>query len=191
MHCSLYNISTASSLRGLQSKRPLDLRSFPLPHAFQKSVYSEVIAGMQHNNHGGVIHACPICLCFIKVNVCAPSNVYFSTIATYISSCSFMYLCYFCYRDACLKSQRVARGSEDLTQHTIFYMKTEETFNILKNLIKVIFYRKKCIPSQFLASLVFYSNKIFVFSAETKRLKYQPEQILDTAMYNSVILYQR
>jgi len=36
---------------------------------------------------------CPICFCFYKVNVLAPSNVYISTAATYVSSSSFEYLC--------------------------------------------------------------------------------------------------
>jgi len=40
---------------------------------------------------------CPLCLCFIKVNVLTPSSVYVSTAATYISSYSFMYLCVPCH----------------------------------------------------------------------------------------------
>jgi len=36
---------------------------------------------------------CPICLCFIKVNILAPSSVYFSTTATYIYSWLRMFVC--------------------------------------------------------------------------------------------------
>jgi len=35
-----------------------------------------------------------LCLCFIKVIVLAASSACFSTAATYLSSCSFMYLCF-------------------------------------------------------------------------------------------------
>jgi len=35
----------------------LVLRSFPLPHAFYKSMYLEVIAVLHYNKHDYVVHA--------------------------------------------------------------------------------------------------------------------------------------
>jgi len=34
-----------------------------IPHAFYKSVYFEVIAGLHHNSHDDVIHACVLKAC--------------------------------------------------------------------------------------------------------------------------------
>jgi len=48
------------------------------------------------------------CLDFIKIIVLAPSSVYLSTTATYLSSCSFMYLCVPCYCHVCLSLLRYA-----------------------------------------------------------------------------------
>jgi len=61
--------------------------------------------------------------CFIKANVLAPSNVYFSTTATYIS-CSFMYLCVSCYCDACLSLVRCVweRRHYTITENTSLFM---------------------------------------------------------------------
>jgi len=55
----------------------LVLRSLPPPHAFYKSMYLEVIAVLHYNQHDDVVHCiCLKNLCFIKVNVFAPSCVY-------------------------------------------------------------------------------------------------------------------
>jgi len=85
----------------------LVLRSLPLPQAFYKSVYVErsksspdYIVMIMMTSFMRVSYM----LVFHHKNVCALLSVYFSTIATYISSCSFMYLCFPCYCDACLKS---------------------------------------------------------------------------------------
>ena len=61
---------------GLQPKWPLVLPSLPLPHAFYKSMYLEVIAVLHYNKHDDVVHACLKNLCFIKVNVFTPSCVH-------------------------------------------------------------------------------------------------------------------
>ena len=86
IHCSLYTES--SFVYGcLQPKWPLVLRSLQLPHAFYTSMYLEIIAVLQYNNHDGVFHACALksvwkSLYFIKVQplavrvALAPSSVY-------------------------------------------------------------------------------------------------------------------
>jgi len=75
----------------------------------------EVIAALQYNNRDDVIDACVLYLCFIKVNVLAPSSVYFSTTATYVSFCSFMHLCVlfssFCFGDARTSINKLQSGS--------------------------------------------------------------------------------
>jgi len=55
--------SPIQHLGGQQPKWPLVLHSFPLPHAFNKSMYLEVIAVLHYNNHDGVIHACALKAC--------------------------------------------------------------------------------------------------------------------------------
>jgi len=52
------------------------LRSLPLPHALYQSIYLEVIEVQYYNHHDGVIHACVISLCFIKLNPLTPLGVY-------------------------------------------------------------------------------------------------------------------
>jgi len=66
----------------------------------------EVIAVLYYKNHDGAIRACDLyynhiyIYMFIKVIVLAPLSVWFST-TTYLSSCSFLYLCVPCYCCAC------------------------------------------------------------------------------------------
>jgi len=61
IHCSLYTIS--SFVLGGSTAYPWSLRSLPLPYAFYKSMYLEVIAKLHFNNHDGVIHACVLKAC--------------------------------------------------------------------------------------------------------------------------------
>jgi len=51
-------------------------------------------------------------LCFIKVIVLAPSSVWFSTTATYLSTCFFTYFCVPCYCHACYKPFYVPRATK-------------------------------------------------------------------------------
>ena len=46
-----------SPLGGLQPRWPLVLRSLSLPHALYRSMYLEVIAVLQYNEHDDVVHA--------------------------------------------------------------------------------------------------------------------------------------
>jgi len=62
---------------------------------FHVVVCSLLLRYMLESSAFYLYHICM--LCFIKVNVLAPSSVCFSIIATHLSSCSFMYLCVPCY----------------------------------------------------------------------------------------------
>jgi len=59
---SLYT-TTASSLKDLQPKWPLVLRSLPFPHGSSKMMYLEVIAVLRYNIHDGFIYACVLKAC--------------------------------------------------------------------------------------------------------------------------------
>ena len=101
-----FTLKVVSSLGGLQPKWTLDLRSLPLPMHFihrwtwKSSQYVMMIIMMAS--------FMPVSykLVFLqsKCIVIAPSSVYSSTIATYISSSSFMYLCVPYRCDVCLTS---------------------------------------------------------------------------------------
>jgi len=80
----------------------------------------EAIAVLHNDNHDSVIQACVLySLRFIKVNVLAPSSVYFSTTVTYISSCSFMHLRGFSLLLRCmLKSSASHVRVKTFTTHT-------------------------------------------------------------------------
>jgi len=79
----------------------------PTSHALCKSVGLGVIAAlyfttmMAPSMRVTFTGTTDICLCFIKAIDLAPSSVCYSTSATYLSSCSFMYLCVPCYCHAC------------------------------------------------------------------------------------------
>jgi len=82
----------------------LVLRSLQLLHAFYTSMFLEVIAVLHYNNHDGVIHACVLKACISsKYSKCisAIKRILYTT-EMYISSSSFVYLCFFSLScDAC------------------------------------------------------------------------------------------
>jgi len=81
---------------GLQPRWPLVLRGLQLPHAFYTSMYLEVIAVLYYNNYDGDNHACVLKAC-ISSKYCkcisAIKRILYTT-AMYISSSSFVYLCF-------------------------------------------------------------------------------------------------
>ena len=79
-------------------------------------MYLGVIAVLHYNNNDGVIHACVIIACiWSKYSKCisAIKRILYTT-AMYISSSSFMYLCFPLYCDAYLKSSALRVGVKTL-----------------------------------------------------------------------------
>ena len=86
-------------------------------------MYLEVIGVLHYNNHDGVIHVCVLKACVSsKYSKCiSVIKRILYTIAMYISSSSFVYLCLFLFTAMHVKSLAlcVACGSEDVTHNTI------------------------------------------------------------------------
>jgi len=79
-------------------------------------MYLEVIAVLHYNNYDGDIHACVLKACVSsKYSKCtsAIKRVLYTT-AMYISSSSFVYLCFSLFCDACLKSSVLHVGVKTL-----------------------------------------------------------------------------
>ena len=92
-----FTLKAASSLGGLQPRWPFVLRSLQFPHAFYTLMYLEVISVLRYNNHDGVIHVCVLKGCISSMYskcISAIKRILYTT-AMYISSSSFVYLCFF------------------------------------------------------------------------------------------------
>ena len=105
-----------------QPRWPLIPRSLQLPHAFYTSMYLEVIAVLHYNNHDGVIHACVLKACISsKYSKCisAIKRILYTT-AMYISSSSFVYLCFFLFTAMHEKSSALRVGVKTLHNTILF-----------------------------------------------------------------------
>ena len=73
------------------------------------------------NSHDGVLHACVLKACILSKYIKCISAIHrmLYTTAMYVSSSSFVYLCFFSLRRFMLKVQRFACSGEDVTQYNI------------------------------------------------------------------------
>jgi len=93
-------------------------------------MYLEVNAVLHYNKYDGNIHACVLKACISsKYSKCisAIKRILYTT-AVYMSSSSFMYLCFSLYCDACLSSSVLRVGVKTLHNtiescHTLYMIK--------------------------------------------------------------------
>ena len=78
------------------------VRSFVLRGASHFPMHFINESAWKSSQHYIITSTSYLCFYFIKVMALAPSSVCYSTTATYLSSCSFMYLCVPYYCHACL-----------------------------------------------------------------------------------------
>jgi len=96
-------------------------------------MYLEGIAVLHYNKHDDVIYAYVSKACFIKVNVLAPSSVY-----SLLLSCMYPRLpsCICVFHVTAMHVQRLACGSEDVTQYNYTIFKKDHLVNMSLNLFK-------------------------------------------------------
>ena len=100
--CFLYTICSFALGRSA-TLMTLLFRSLPPPMLFinrctwrssQHYILTTVVTSSMRVTFASITY---VCLCFLEVIVLAPSSVCFSTTATYLPSCSFIYLYVLCY----------------------------------------------------------------------------------------------